>query len=131
MSQWNAHLDWGHADFIRRHVVTANYTWDLPFGRGRAFDMSGFTNALLGGWRLNGILSKGSGEPYSVSFNSTTTGWPSNRANIVGDPSAGAGTLTRWFNPGCVRRSGAVHVRQFASQFALGTRVLHVGYVVD
>jgi outer membrane receptor protein involved in Fe transport len=99
MSQWNARLDWGHADFIRRHVVTANYTWDLPFGRGRALELSGFANALFGGWRLNGILSKGTGEPFSVGFNSTVTGWPSNRADIVGDPYANARTLTRWFNP--------------------------------
>jgi hypothetical protein len=48
---------------------------------------------------LNGILSKGTGEPFSVSFNSTVTGWPSNRADIVGDPYANARTLTRWFNP--------------------------------
>jgi hypothetical protein len=99
MSQWNARLDWGHADFIRRHVLTANYVWDLPFGRGRAFELSGFANALFGGWRLNGILSKGSGEPFSVNFNSTVTGWPSNRADVVGDPYAGARTLDRWFNP--------------------------------
>jgi hypothetical protein len=99
MNNRNARLDWGHADFIRRHVLTANYTYDLPFGKGRAVELSGFANTLFGGWRLNGIVGKGSGEPFSVNFNSTVVGWPSNRADLVGDPYAGARTLNRWFNP--------------------------------
>ena len=31
----NARLDRGHADFVRQHLTTANYVYDLPFGRGR------------------------------------------------------------------------------------------------
>jgi hypothetical protein len=95
----NARYDRGNADFVRRHITTANYTYDLPFGKGRTFDLSGLTNGLFGGWQLSGIFSFGSGEPYSVTFNSTTVGWASNRADIVGDPSVSNRSVERWFNP--------------------------------
>jgi outer membrane receptor protein involved in Fe transport len=98
MDSFRAFLDWGHADFIRHHVATANYTYDLPFGRGRAMDLSGVADKVFGGWRLAGIVGFGSGEPYSVTFNSTMTGWPSNRADILGDPHLEDRSLDRWFN---------------------------------
>ena len=99
MVQWNAGLDWGNADFIRRHVLTANYTYDLPFGKGRAIELSGITGALFGGWRLAGIVGVGTGEPFSVGFTSTTAGWPSSRADIVGDRSPSNRSIAQWFNP--------------------------------
>ena len=95
---FNARLDWGNSDLIRRHFATLSYTYELPFGKGRRFDMSGIRNTLLGGWEIAGISTMGSGLPFSVTFTSTTVGWPSSRADIVGNPS-GSGTLTEWFNP--------------------------------
>jgi hypothetical protein len=95
----NFRYDRGNMDFVRRHSTTANYTFDLPFGAGRAFQLSGVANALFGGWQLAGIVTFGTGEPYSVTFNSTTVGWPSNRADIVGDPSVANRSVDRWFNP--------------------------------
>jgi len=95
----NARYDRGNADFVRRHIVTGSYTYDLPFGQNRAVKLSGITNAILGGWQLAGILSWGTGEPFSVTFNSTTVGWPSNRADLIGDPSVSNPTVERWFNP--------------------------------
>jgi hypothetical protein len=95
----NARYDRGDMDFIRRHLTTANYTYDLPFGKGRTFELSGLANTLLGGWQLAGILSFGTGEPYSVTFNSTTVGWPSNRADIVGNPIPANRSIVQWFNP--------------------------------
>ena len=49
-------------------------------------------------WRLAGFVNIATGEPYSVTFNSTVTGWPSNRADIVGDPKLDNPTVERWFN---------------------------------
>jgi Carboxypeptidase regulatory-like domain len=95
----NFKYDRGDMDSIRRHLVTANYTYDLPFGKGRTFQLSGLTNALLGGWQLAGILGIGTGEPYSVTFNSTVTGWPSSRADIIGDPTPSNRSINQWFNP--------------------------------
>ncbi len=95
---FNARLDWGNADSIRTHYVTINYTYDLPFGKGRRYALSGVRDLVLGGWQLAGISSLGTGQPFSVTFTSTVVGWPSSRADIVGNPN-GAGTILQWFNP--------------------------------
>jgi hypothetical protein len=101
MDNRNTRLDRGNLDFIRRHWATANYIYDLPFGRGRRWGSSvrGFADHLISGWRLAGLTSFGSGEPYSVTFNSTVVGWPSSRADIVGDPIPEDQSISRWFNP--------------------------------
>ena len=46
-----------------RHRFTMGGTWELPFGRGRAFlnDKSRFTDALVGGWKVAGISTYMSG----------------------------------------------------------------------
>jgi hypothetical protein len=95
----NARLDRGHADFIRHHLVGANYVWELPFGHGRRTSLSGVADKILGGWMLTGSTGFGSGEPYSVNFNSTVLGWPSSRADIVGDPGVSNRSINQWFNP--------------------------------
>ena len=97
-SPFNARLDWGNADFVRTHYVILNYTYDLPFGKGRHFAFSGLSDKIFGGWQIAGISSLGTGQPFSVTFNSTVVGWPSSRADIVGNPN-GAGTIDQWFNP--------------------------------
>jgi hypothetical protein len=102
MDNRNTRLDRGHLDFIRRHWATANYIYDLPFGKGRRWgsSVSGVVDQLVSGWRLAGLTAFGSGEPYSVTFTSTTVGWPSNRADIVGNAVPDDPTIARWFNPG-------------------------------
>jgi hypothetical protein len=95
---FNARLDWGNADSIRTHYVVINFTYDLPFGKGRHFSLSGIQDKILGGWQVAGISSLGTGQPFSVTFNSTVVGWPSSRADIVGNAN-GAGTINQWFNP--------------------------------
>ena len=102
MDNRDTRLDRGHLDFIRRHWATANYIYDLPFGRGRRWgsSVSGFVDQLVSGWRLAGLTAFGSGEPYSVTFTSTTVGWPSSRADIVGNPVPDDQSIARWFDPG-------------------------------
>ncbi|PYV13191.1 MAG: hypothetical protein DMG07_15230, partial [Acidobacteria bacterium] len=95
----NTRLDRGHADFVRHHLATANYIYDLPFGKGRRFPLSGVADKILGGWQLAGITSFGTGQPLSVTFTSTTLGWPSSRADLTGDPSASNRSIDSWFNP--------------------------------
>ena len=95
----NYKYDRGNMDSIRRHLTTSNYTYDLPFGKGRTFALSGLTNTLLGGWQLAGILSFGTGEPYSVTFTPNVTGWAASRADIVGNPTPSSRSIAQWFNP--------------------------------
>jgi hypothetical protein len=70
--------EWGHSAFDLRHVLTANYTYTLPFGKG----LSGVAGKLLGGWQTNGIMSLTSGVPFSLS----------NSAGLNIDRSATAGS---------------------------------------
>ena len=64
----NLDLDRGRSDFDVRHVVRGHFIWDLPFGQGRkwANGASGFVDALVSGWQINGILDASSGFPFSV-----------------------------------------------------------------
>ena len=54
--------------FDARHIISANYVIDLPFGRGQHFlhDAHGLVNAVLGGWSTSGILSYRTGFPFNT-----------------------------------------------------------------
>ena len=56
------------ADFDQKHVVTATWIYELPFGNGRKFlsGKSKFVDAILGGWQIQGLNAVMSGEPFSV-----------------------------------------------------------------
>lgn len=94
-------LDRGNDAFIRQQYMVANYIYDLPFGKGKHFlsTLKGPLNAFLGGWETSGIVTLASGLPYSVTFTSAIQGWPSSRAEIVGNPYVSSPSLTNWFNP--------------------------------
>jgi hypothetical protein len=97
----NRRLDRGNDPQIRQHYMVANYVWELPVGRGKRYlsSLSRLPNAILGGWETSGIVTLGSGLPFSVVFDSTVQGWPSSRADIVGDPHVANPSLSQWFNP--------------------------------
>jgi hypothetical protein len=64
----------GNSDFDIRHLVNANFIYELPFGRGQRFGSgaSGFVNQIIGGWEVTGIFTARSGLP----FGTTTTAFP-------------------------------------------------------
>jgi carboxypeptidase family protein len=64
----------GNSDFDIRHLVNANFIYELPFGRGRRFGSgaSGWANQIIGGWEVTGIFTARSGLP----FGTTTTAFP-------------------------------------------------------
>jgi hypothetical protein len=97
----NVRADRGNDPQIRQHYLVANYFYELPVGRDKRFlsSLSAPLEAILGGWQTSGVVTLGSGLPYSVVFNSNVEGWPSSRADIVGDPHVSNPTLQRWFNP--------------------------------
>jgi hypothetical protein len=96
----NWRLDRGNDPSIRTHYLVANYVYELPFGRGKRFlsNLPALPNAILGGWQTTGVVTAGSGLPYSVNFTSNVLGWPSGRADIVGDPSVASPSVNHWFN---------------------------------
>ena len=65
---YNKRLNRGRSDFDIRHNLSMNFTYDIPFGRGREHDASAapaLVRALLGGWQVSGILTAQSGIPVS------------------------------------------------------------------
>jgi hypothetical protein len=97
----NLRLDRGNDPNIRRHYMTANYVYELPFGKGRQYAnaLPSVLDAIIGGWETSGLVTLGSGLPYSVTFSSNLVGWRSNYANRVGDPSVEDQSIKNWFNP--------------------------------
>ncbi|MDH3494070.1 MAG: hypothetical protein OEM82_11000, partial [Acidobacteriota bacterium] len=58
------------SDFDTKHVVNANFIFQLPIGRGKAFfsDMNAFADAIIGGWQLAGVYRWNSGQPVFSPF---------------------------------------------------------------
>jgi hypothetical protein len=52
---------WGPSTFDRRHVVVANFIYQLPF-----FKNNGFTGKLFGGWTLSGVSQFQTGQPLTI-----------------------------------------------------------------
>jgi len=77
----------GLSDFDRTHVVTTNFVYELPFGKGRHFlnSAAGLVNHALGGWSINGLYTHMSGEPFSVYSGARTNNFShTSRAAIIG-----------------------------------------------
>ncbi len=53
--------EWSHSAYDLRHVLSVNYTYELPLGT-----HSGVLGKLVGGWQTNGIVSASTGVPFSI-----------------------------------------------------------------
>jgi len=71
-------------------VLQFSYTYDLPFGHGRAFlgNMPRVLDALVGGWKTNGIWRLADGRPLTMTLADGTSlpTYGAQRPNIVGTP---------------------------------------------
>ena len=103
----NPMLDWGLSNFNITHRVSANVSYELPVGRGKALagGSSDFEDAFLGGWVLNSIVSTQTGFPFTplVGFNQSGDGDTRNPDRPSINPNfSGAmieGSPNQWFNP--------------------------------
>ncbi len=80
------------------HQFVASTLYELPFGKDRRYLSSGgVLSHIVGGFRLNGIVTLRSGLPLVV--RGANNGL-ADRPNLVGDPELANSeqTLTRWFN---------------------------------
>jgi outer membrane receptor protein involved in Fe transport len=72
-------------------VLKFSYSYDLPFGRGKALlgNIPRVLNAVIGGWRTNGIWQIADGRPLPITVSNGGTPLPtygSQRPNLVGTP---------------------------------------------
>jgi hypothetical protein len=81
--------NYGPADWDRRHMFTLSHVWE-PLGAN--FRREGWVGALLGGWKISGILRGFSGTPVTLTADPLLCACPGNtsRANVIG-----TGTVTR------------------------------------
>jgi hypothetical protein len=82
----NLRRNYGPNDFDRLLNFEQSFTYELPFGRGHQYLNSGLGDVLLGGWRVAGIISVVSGQPFSVYANSGVLNTPGTAmlANLTG-----------------------------------------------
>ena len=96
----NFRADRANLSGIRRQLLTFNYLYDLPFGKGKTFLKSGgVSNLLIGGWQVGGITTLGTGTPFSPTFSAVVQGSPSGRPNVVGEWRVADRSIRQWFNP--------------------------------
>ncbi len=98
----NVASDYGRSDGDQRHKVSGSFTYDLPFGQGRPYMSSpGITDTLFGGWQFGGIITYGSGFPFTplIGTDPSNTGtFGSIRPDLVGDPHVDHPSPDHWFN---------------------------------
>jgi hypothetical protein len=113
----------------RRHVVTGNFIWEIPWLRAR----HDFAGRVLGGWQFSGIQTFQTGLPLTATLGNAgcVAGTGANcidptgsgcllsasplgcRPNQVGDPNAGAPhTFGSWFNAGAFAVPGAAQTTE-------------------
>jgi hypothetical protein len=96
----NLGRDRADSDYVRRHVINVNATWELPLRRG-----------LLGGWRLRSIWRYSTGRYLTPSF-ASTGGLNNNRPDVVYGVSPNLARGQRsprlWFNPAAFAEVPAV-----------------------
>jgi len=90
-----------------KYVFTAQASYDLPVGEGQTVNLHGVSNAILGGWTVNGILYVSDGVPIAAPLSGTPNSPLSQRADMICDPSKGAPhTTSNWFNINCFVQPG-------------------------
>jgi hypothetical protein len=91
----NFRLDRSRSDFDNRHVVLANFLYELPFGKGRQFfsGVPNWANHVIGGWQLTGIYIFQSGEPYTLSSGVRTVNGSHVSSGVMVGPRINGGQL--------------------------------------
>jgi len=85
-----------------KYQFTGQVSYDLPVGRGRAYDLGGVGDAVLGGWTANAIGYFSTGVPIASPTVGAGVSYFNQRPNLICDPSKGAPhTAATWFNYSC------------------------------
>jgi hypothetical protein len=81
----NLQLNYGPSTFDIRHVIRISGTYDLPFGKGKAFlNRGGVVDAVFGHWILGTITAIQAGSPSTFSGNYATVTGATSGVNFVG-----------------------------------------------
>jgi hypothetical protein len=103
--------EYGRAQLDRRHVLTLNYIYELPF-----FDkQNNFVGKVLGGWQASGIVTYQTGLPFTPTYAGydpagigflNASSPAGGRPYVFCDPNEGApNTFGQFFNTSCFQTS--------------------------
>ena len=85
-----------NANYDIRHRITFNGSYDLPFGKGRAYvNQGGVLDYLVGGWSTSATWTAQTGIPFTVTSGNVfvpANGFNEINAIKIGNPFAGGGT---------------------------------------
>ena len=76
-NSWNPALSRGLSDFDTTHLITADWSYAMPFGHGKSLlaNSGKLGEAIWGGWLWSGLGRWTSGLPFSVIEPGWTTNW--------------------------------------------------------
>jgi hypothetical protein len=106
MDSYNIPLEYGRAALDRRHILTVNWIYEIPFFRGDR----GFAGMVLGGWELQGIATYQTGLPFTPTtsnYDPAGVGFipalvAGGRPDVICNPNANAPkTQQEWFDTSC------------------------------
>ena len=85
-----------------KYQFTGQVSYDLPVGKDMAVNLSGVSNAILGGWTVNAIGYLSTGVPIASPTSGTPVAYINQRADMTCNPASGAPhTVAVWFNDNC------------------------------
>jgi hypothetical protein len=85
---WMHNLNYGRTSQDRRHNFNMNFIAELPFGRGKRWAQEGALSHLLGGWQFNGLMTRMTGRPFTITDSNNTLNAPgsSQFGDCIGEP---------------------------------------------
>jgi hypothetical protein len=85
---WNPQLSRGLSDFDTKHLITLDWAYSLPLGRGKALlaSSSKIGEAIWGGWQWAGLGRWTSGLPFGLIEPGWTTNWETQAWTVTTAP---------------------------------------------
>jgi hypothetical protein len=91
-----------NSPFDVRQNLELGYIYELPFGKGKKYAVSGVASRLAGGWQVNGIFAAYTGRPFNVTSSSTACNCPLAFSTFTADqvkPEVRkTGAVEQWFD---------------------------------
>jgi hypothetical protein len=111
----------GNSDNDIRHRAVIDFSYELPFGKGKAYLSGGFTGRVLEGIQLAGIVSAQTGHPYTIFTNidNGRNGVNGSFPDVIGNPYANSGPR--------INADGNVHTGASNSNAFSSTFLGHLG----
>jgi outer membrane receptor protein involved in Fe transport len=78
----NPNASYGSADYDLRHLLSANYVWDLPL----RVESHHLLNTLVSGWQISGTFFRRTGFPFSLVDGLTESSLLNNNMVVNGSP---------------------------------------------